>query len=123
MRPLNGSLFTPKCALRVNLASVREQRRSRLDPAEMRRHLPLVVITSVTVAGWSSPNEKIVPRRRAAAVVRPCSGVEILAAENTALVSARLEMVGRVLVALFVVGIVAPGGAGAGCAAGDIGYS
>jgi hypothetical protein len=80
----------------------------------MRRHLPLVVITSVSVAGWSSPNEKIVPRRRAAAVVRPCSGVELRAAANTALVSASPDMVGRLPVALFVVEIVGPGSGGAG---------
>jgi hypothetical protein len=62
MRPLNGSLLKPACPLRVNLATVRAQRRFRAVLGVVRRHLALVVITIVTMAGWSSPNRNVVPR-------------------------------------------------------------
>lgn len=127
MRPLNGSLFKPACALRVNLATVREQRRFVRVPGVVRRHLALAVIKIVTVAGWSSRNEKMVPRLREAAAVRPCSGVDVRATANTALLSMRFEIVGVVLAStgpVFVVEIPAPaGGEVPGCAPGDTGYS
>ena len=123
MRPLKGSLFKPACALLVNRATVRAHRGSRRLPALVRAHVARVVITIVTVAGWSSWNMKVVPRLREAAAVRPCSGVDARATANTALVSASREMVGRVLVPVLVVGTAAPGGGGAAGAAGDTGYS
>jgi hypothetical protein len=126
MRPLNGSLFAPACVLRVNLATVRKQRTVRGFPAGVRRHMAFVVITIVTVAGWSSRNEKTVPRLGAAAAVRPSSGVDRRATANTAFVSASIEIVGRVLAPpglVIVVETPKPDGEVPGGADGDTGYS
>jgi hypothetical protein len=87
MRPLNGSLFRPACALRVSAATARAHLRARRFPVVGRRQLALVVIVTVTVSGWSSRNRKTVPCSCRTVAVRPRSSVEVRATENTLLVS------------------------------------
>src|SRR6266516_3857572 len=114
MRPLKAIRFSPALAVRRSVALVirrmqRGRKRSRglggLHTRPTRRPGSLRWMRTITVAGWSRRNEKVVPRGKLR-VVRPKSGVDFRPTLNTEWVSDSPEIVARSAAGGSVVGVV-----------------